>query len=182
LGSRCSKSFPGIVAPWQTYGDEIASKLREIGAEGIDGFIKALESPHSPTRAFAARMLDASMPNDKIVEELLKKSLTDSNKKVRKIAFWNLLKIMTRDEGKCRELMPCVLPLLADQSKRIRFCVALYLRYFDGCAKYVPLARVARAFVNEKDPSVRARMEKLMRAVLDTQYPPKESSPSGDTK
>jgi len=167
--------------PWQKW-DEIASKLREIGTEGINGFIKALESPHSRTRGFALRMLGASMQNDEIVEELLKKSLTDSSKKVRKIAFWALLEVMTRDEGKCRELMPYVLPLLTDKSKLIRWSVAWYLRYYDSCVKYVPLAQVVRAFVNEKDPSVRARMEKLMRAVLDTQYPQKESSPSGDTK
>jgi vesicle coat complex subunit len=120
-------------------------------------------------------MLDASMPNDKIVEKLLKKSLTDSSKKVRKIAFLALLGIMTRDEDRCRELMPYVLPLLADQSKRIRCSVAWYLRYHDSCVKYVPLARVAHAFVNEKDPSARKAMEGLMRAVLDAQEHRKEN-------
>jgi RNA polymerase sigma-70 factor (ECF subfamily) len=162
--------------PWQKW-DEIASRLREIGTEGMDGFIKALESPHSRTRIFATRMFLASMQSNKIVEELLKKSLTDSSKKVRKIAFLALLGIMARDndglimydEDKCRELMPYVLPLLTDKSKLIRGSVAGYLRYYDGCAKYVPLAKVARAIVNEKDPGVRQTMEELMRAVLDAQ-------------
>ena len=42
--------------PWPRW-EEVAGKLRAIGSEGIEGFVQALESPHSPTRSFATMML-----------------------------------------------------------------------------------------------------------------------------
>ena len=147
--------------------DEIASKLREIGTQGIDGFIKALQSPHSPTRMFAIEMIGSSGIREEIIVELLKKSLTDSNKKVRRHVFLAFLGIM-ENESKCSEFMPYLLPLLSDRSKFIRRYVAGYLCYEDYF-KYVPLDRVARAVVNEKDPEVQKVLIELMRTVLDSQ-------------
>ena len=157
--------------PWQKW-DEIISKLREIGTEGMDGFIKALESPYSPTRRFAVKMLNASMQTGDIAEGLLKKSLTDSSRKVRKIAFGGLIDIIRKDESKCRYIMPCLLPLLTDPSWRIRSYLAWQLHYFEGdakegLAKYVPMDCVVNAFLGEKDLRVQRSLRELMRAVLD---------------
>ncbi len=52
--------------PWQEW-DKIESKLKEIGIQGVDGFNKALNSPHSTTRLFALRMLNASGQNDEVI-------------------------------------------------------------------------------------------------------------------
>jgi len=93
--------------------------------------------------------------------------LTDSNKKVRRHVFLAFLGIM-ENESKCSEFMPYLLPLLSDRSKFIRRYVAGYLCYEDYF-KYVPLDRVARAVVNEKDPEVQKVLIELMRTVLDSQ-------------
>lgn len=162
-------------APW-TQWEEVRAKLREIGTDGIEGFIKALESPHSPTRAFATVMLNASGQSDEVVEELLKKSLADSNKKVRRVAVGAILGIIDHEENRRGKLIPCVLPLLRDRCKRLRSYVAGYLRHIPDYPKYVPLDCVARALVAENDPSVRATMIGLMRAVLDAQNADKDET------
>jgi RNA polymerase sigma-70 factor (ECF subfamily) len=157
--------------PWGEL-DEIASTLREIGTAGFDGFMKALKSPYYQTRRFAVRILPASGQSDEAIEELLKKALKDTNKKVRKIAFLGLAHIIYEDESKRKDIVPCLLPLLTDPSWRIRSYVASQLYgqdYFEGYAEHVPLDCVVRAFLDEKDRRVRRHLEKLMRAVLDAQ-------------
>ena len=154
--------------PWEELG-EIASELREIGTKGIDGFIKALESPYAQTRRFAVRMLPSSGLSQEVIEELLKKTLSDTNKKVRKIAFIRLAHIIHEDESKREDIIPCLLSLLTDPSWRIRLYVVWQLYYFEGYAKYVPLDRVVSAFLNEKDRRVQQHLRKLMRAILDAQ-------------
>ena len=161
--------------PWQEW-DEIKSKLREIGTQGLDGFMKALESPHSRTRIFALRMIYASGQSDAAIEELLKKLLSDPNRKVCKMAFMTIFEIMLNNEGKREELMPHFLSFLTDRSIRIRWGVAWYVCHVGDLAKYVPLDQVARAFLNEKNPRVRGYLEGLMRAVLDAREHEKEKA------
>jgi RNA polymerase sigma-70 factor (ECF subfamily) len=159
--------------PWQKW-DEIKSELRDIGTQGLDGFMKALESPHSRTRIFALRMLSASGLSSEVIEEIYKKSLTDSSKKVRQIAFMTLFYTMLNDGDKRKELMPCFLSFLTDRSKKIRGLVAWYVCHVGDLAKYIPLDQVVRAFLDVKDPGIRGALEELMRAVLDAQEHDKE--------
>lgn len=154
--------------PWQEW-EEIAAKLREIGAAGVDGFAQAFGSRHSPTRIFATKMLIMSGRGQRYAEELLKKALADPNRHVRKGAFLSLLNIMEADEDKRRDLMPCVLSLLTDRSKRNRATVPWYLCHAGDYAKDVPLECVARAVVSEPIPWIREQMIELMRAVLEAQ-------------
>ena len=159
--------------PWQEW-DEISSKLREIGTQGMDGFKKALESPHSRTRVFALRMLPAFGLSDEAVEEVYRKCLTDPNKKVRKMAFMTLFNRMLEDEGKREELMPYFLSFLTDRSRKIRWGVAWYVCYVGDLARHVPLDRVVSAYLDEKDTRVRGYLEGLMRVVLKAQEDQKE--------
>jgi DNA-directed RNA polymerase specialized sigma24 family protein len=167
------------VTPWDEM-DEMASTLREIGTQGMYGFIKALESPYSQTRRFAVRMLPDSGLSQEVIEELLKKALNDTNRKVRKLAFLELAHIIIdEDQSRRKDVVPHLLPLLTDPSWRIRSYVAWQLYYFEGdakegCAKYVPLDYVVKVFLNEKDQKVRRNLERLMRAILDTQEGNKE--------
>ena len=158
--------------PWAEW-KEVASKLREIGTAGMDGFVKALKSPYSPTRRFAVNMLPASGQSDEVIEKLLKETLRDTNKKVRKMAFSGLTHAMRDDESKREDIISCLLPLLTDPSWHIRHRVAWYL-YYEGCAKYVPLDCVVGAFLDEKDRRAQGSLRKLMRAVLDAQENDKE--------
>ena len=167
------------VTPWDEL-DEMASTLREIGMQGMDGFVKALESPYFQTRRFAVRILPASGLSQEVIEELLKKALNDTSKKVRKLAFLELTYIMHEDEGKRKDIVPYLLPLLTDPSWHIRSYVAWQLHYFEGdakegCAKYVPLDCVVDAFLGEKDQRVQRSLRELMRAVLDAQEHEKEN-------
>ena len=56
-----NKYPPGESHPYSHLNwHETIAELRKIGGDGFEGFIRALESPHSPTRAFAAHMLQAT--------------------------------------------------------------------------------------------------------------------------
>jgi RNA polymerase sigma-70 factor (ECF subfamily) len=151
--------------PWQKW-DEIESELREIGTHGVDGFMKALKSPHSRTRIFALRMIDAFGLSHAAFEELLKKLLADPNRKVRKMAFMTLFYIMLNNESRREELMPHFLSSLTDRSKKVRG-VLWYVCHIGDLAKYIPMERVVRVFLDAKDPGFRRGLEDLMRVILD---------------
>lgn len=152
----------------------IEPKIREIGAAGFDGFTEALKSPNHQIRRMAVNMLPASGQSQELIEDLLKKALNDTNKKVRKIAITILSSTMREDESKRKDIIPSLLPSLTDPSWRIRWIMAWQLYYFEGLAKYVPLDCVVRAFLGEKDRRVQRHLRKLMRAVLDAQENDKE--------
>lgn len=159
--------------PWGEL-DEVASKLREMGVQGMRGFIKALESPYFQTRRFAVIMLSDSGLSQEVIEQWLRKALNDRSRKVRKNAFLELAHIIYEDESKREDIIPCLLPLLTDLSWHIRYYVAWYLHYYYDYAKYVPLDCVVSAFLDEKDQRVRRNLEKLMRAVLEARQSDKE--------
>ena len=128
--------------------NEIKERLRRIGTEGIEGFIRALESPHSPTRRFAVRMLRDAGQTEEIVEKLLKEATMDSSRKVRKLAFSALFDIAWHNEQKRENLIPHILPALRDPSTRVRR-LAWQLARFPGFAQHVPLEEAAWAVVKE---------------------------------
>ena len=151
--------------------DEMVSELRKIGSDGIEGFIKALKSPHSPTRTLAAHMLSGrwTRRREEAIVELLKAALNDKNKKVRSAAAAALLSMDVDDDRKRREFLPLVAGLLADRSKRLRRCLPwILLRW----AADVPLEAVGRAVVDERDPRCKVCLEHLLRAVLDAKDRP----------
>ena len=148
---------------------EIASHLQKIGTAGVDGFVKALDSPYHQTRRFVVGMLPDSGLSQEIVEEFLKKALNDTNRKVRKHAFLGLVDITDKDKSKCRDITPYLIPLLTDPSWHIRAYVAWYLHYAEGYVRHVSLDCVVSVFLDENDQRVRRNMEGLMRAILDAQ-------------
>jgi len=146
---------------------EIAAELRKIGTDGIEGFIRALESPHSPTRAMAIHMLQVhhAPQKGKVVVELLKRALTDSNKKVRSGAVGALLHTDVGDERKRKEFVPLVIPLLTDPSKRVRRAASWAL---SDWAQAVPIKEVATALLFEKDQEIFLQLKCLMKKVLNS--------------
>jgi RNA polymerase sigma factor (sigma-70 family) len=143
---------------------EVAAELRRIGSQGFAGFVRAMESVHSPTRVFAVHMLrwGARLTGEGVVE-LLKKALTDPNKKVRRCAVTALLDLEEPDERKRREFLPLVIPLLADRSRRVRRIVAWDLRPW---AADVPIEKAVQAVLGEKDPRTRGVLLGLLDAVM----------------
>jgi len=156
-----------FATPWQ----EIQDELRRIGVKGVEGFVKAMRSPHSGTRRFAAASLGnvhaAAVPSAgglrETLVELLKRAATDPSKKVRKQAP-ALLGLDVDEQRKATEFVPLLLPLLTDRSWRVRWRTA-----FDLCgewARHVPLETAAYALSVERDPRARRMTERLVRAIV----------------
>jgi len=151
------------------------AELMKIGPGGIPGFVRALESPHSPTRAFATHMLGALAP-DVVGVELTKKALVDPNKGVRRMGLKLVENLFGSPEAK-REFLPQLLMMLSDRSRLIRRVAALELV---ALAADVPIETAARALADELDAADKATAlevaerhravlaaRKLLRAVLD---------------
>ncbi len=153
--------------PWQRWG-EVKEKLREIGTDGMEGFIRALESPHSPTRSFAVSVLTDAGQSQEMVEKLLKEATRDSSKKVRRVAFGALCDIAWHNEEKRKDLMPHILPALRDRSMKVRRGAAWHLAHSPGFAQHVPLEEAAWAVVveTETDPLLLQNQHDLLEAVL----------------
>lgn len=154
--------------PWNQW-EAILAELRHIGAEGIEGFAKALESQHSPTRRLAVRALetcDSARTKERVIH-LLTAATTDSSKTVRRAAMTGLLAIDVDDGRKRKELLPAVVPLLHDRSNRVRRATATFLHDW---ACHVPLDEVAKAFVEERVS--RVAIERLFRAAVASQVRP----------
>jgi len=157
---------------WQEW-DKIGSQIQEIGIKGVDGFIRALKSPHSPTRVFAFRMFWMyGIPGQsrEETEEFLKEYINDTSKKVRKMAFMALFDIIKRDENKRKELMPYFLRFMTDKSKKIRGVVLGYIFYDSDLEKHIPLDQIVQIYLNEKNPNIRDSLEKLMLKIIIAQY------------
>jgi hypothetical protein len=81
--------------------------LHKIGTPGVEGFIKALEVPHWQTRHLAIHMVDSALPaGQETVIALLKNSLDDPNRRVRRLAADSLLDMDVSFERKRDEFLP----------------------------------------------------------------------------
>ena len=155
---------PGRPYAFGRYRETVA-ELQRIGGQGVEGFLRALESPHGATRVHALHMLQAhhAAQADEQVIAALKRALGDTNKKARRHAFEALMGAEVLDERKRSEFIPLAVPLLLDKSKRVRRAVSWELCRWPG---ETPTATVAAALLNEKDDHTRQRLQRLMRAVL----------------
>jgi len=152
---------------------EIVVALRRLGAAGgIDGFVRAFESPSPVARRHAisfAAWFDAP-ENRETITDLLKRGLQDPNQAVRSGAMRAALeRFACSDERKRTEFVPLIVGCLFDRAKQVRQCAACVLRR--GWASDVPLERAARALLEETNRTVRQSKEDLLRAVLDARAP-----------
>ncbi len=165
----CRYRRPELVWPWE----EIREELRRIGVDGVDGFVKAMQSPHSGTRRFAAANLGfvhtVAGPSAKDAREmlvqLLKEALGDRDKKVRKCAAAAILGLDVDEERRIKEFVPLLLPLLTDRSWGVRRRAAYELS--SRCAESVPLETAAHALAVERRPRVRRMMERLVLSIIE---------------
>jgi RNA polymerase sigma factor (sigma-70 family) len=159
--------------PWSKEWKRIAEEIRRIGGRGMEGFLQAMESVHSPTRVFATRMLQNSQAADEVVVEVFKRCLRDPNRKVRRFAMDALMSLDVEGRRKRDEFLPLVLPLLTDPSGRVRRAVAWRLVNSPDLAAAVPVATVARAVLQEKRAGAKRHyIEAAMRAVIEAQEAP----------
>jgi RNA polymerase sigma-70 factor, ECF subfamily len=144
----------------------IEEELHKVGTPGIEGFIKALEVPHWPSRRMAMHMVDSALPDkQEAVIGILKKALGDPNRRVRSLAVGMLCQdIDVPFERKRDEFLPLLAPLLLDRSKRVRRMVVMMLIIWrdSGLGEHVPLEIVAEAHLREEDARIRQWMGTLL--------------------
>jgi HEAT repeat protein len=143
--------------------EQVLGELKSIGTRGAQGFARALESPHSGTRVTAAAMARMVADPKETLVDLLKKSLADPNRKVRRFALDSLLHLAVDEKRKRREFVPLAVPLLTDPSKRVRRAAAYELiPYWQD----VPMDAVVRALVGESDRESRKRQKTLLHPMV----------------
>lgn len=145
--------------PWE----KVVAELKRIGSRGIEGFVKALQSPDSPTRVAATSMVGHLPDTREFLVEMLKKSLADPNKKVRRFAVPSLLNMDVDEERKRRELVPLAIALLTDRSKRVRRSAAYELQDW---AASVPIEDVVKAHLAESDREASKHQKMLLHAIV----------------
>ncbi len=143
---------------------ETVESIRKLEGQGFEGFVRAFDVPHWQTRRFAGSLLKFTGQEGEGVVDLCKRALTDSNKKVRKLAMHLLHMPDISDERKREEFLPLLIPLLADPSRRVRWRAAFDLRHW---AADIPLEPVVRALIAEKYERTRRAMEQLALKIMD---------------
>ena len=154
---------PDKHVPWV----DLKRGLSAVGTEGTEGFLRAFESPYPITRTLVIHMLQSHhFPHGgEQVMAMMKRGLADSNKKVRRAAIEALLRLRgVSDEVKESELVPLVVPLLRDKSKRVRRAATGCLRPW---ASAVPLKAVVDALSNEKDGMTAFGLRRLLKIIAD---------------
>ena len=158
-------------AGWQAVEEE----LRKIAVPGVEGFIKALEMPHWQTRRMATEMMEYALPDHiETVIELMKKSLSDPNRRVRRMAALSLMEVDVSFERKRDEFLPLVAPLLLDRSMRTRRRIALLLQGGwgeDDMSAHVPLEIVAEAHLRETNELAQRWLGTLLEKRLQANNP-----------
>jgi RNA polymerase sigma-70 factor (ECF subfamily) len=142
-----------------------------MGLDGIEGLQKAIESPHGLTRRKIPHLIvglyrrAAQDHRREVLVELLKKCLTDPNKKVREFAVTSLFLLDVEEDRKHDEFVPLVVDRFADRLGIVRYVTAQRLcRYF----KNVPLDKASAALV-KADEKTRRVMTPLVGRIIENQ-------------
>lgn len=158
--------------------------LKEIGEAGKEGFDRIFDLPHSRSRATAVHYLGSAFkeedgPLRDMAIDYLKKALDDSNRGVRSKAVVALLfgGIKISADEYTHDIMPLVIRLLSDSSKRTRravlFSITWWAHKFSESKSHIcealPLDQICRAMVQEKDPENIRRFQLLIDRLLDAQ-------------
>jgi RNA polymerase sigma-70 factor, ECF subfamily len=137
-------------------------ELRRIGANGVEGFRRALELPHTPSRRWAFTVMGASqLPTTEDLIAMVKQGLRDPSKKVRRRAASVLMRMDLPEDRRRKEFMPLTAALLFDPSRIVRrFATNL-------CGLECPLELVVAARARETDTDNRRRMERLAERIAE---------------
>ena len=157
------------VRPVAAYRDDIVPEIRQIGAQGIDGYLQAMDSPYWQARVVAVGLVVngyAPETRDKVFD-LVRRAMTDPNKKVRRGALYAVSRLPVSEADRREHLIPLAVLALFDRAKCNRRMASWELQH--NWAGEVPLATAVRAMLDERDPATRRWKEYLVRAVLDAQ-------------
>lgn len=157
---------PGLSESKQAWQEKPQQAITlRLGGNETQDVLTALKSSDPNKRIEAFRIFKDLEMDEKVRVDLIKKCLTDPNKKMRGLALNTLFEIARQNEDKAKTFVPLLIPFLQDRAKKIRQRTAGRLRKF---AQHIPLEDAAQALLNEKHPSNRPIMESLLQVVLDT--------------
>lgn len=155
-------------------------ELAQIGRAGKDGFERSYELPHALSRHRAVHFVamhyqsEEGPPHD-FALELMKKATRDKNWRVRKTAATRLLfsRIVSQDE-RAEKLIPIVLGMLADESKKTRKAIVGALMNWaafsdtpkEAVRKALPLESICRAMIHESESDILHRYRWLIKELL----------------
>jgi RNA polymerase sigma-70 factor, ECF subfamily len=142
----------------------ITQEIKKIGSPGIPGFQKALAQNHWQTRRAAVGYMRTLPPTEDVID-MLKQSLNDTNKKVRRFAITQLLKLDVSEQRKREEFMPLICELMLDSSKTVRKIFTMMWpikRYVSD----IPPEKVAQALELETVPKLQQGFQRLLLAIL----------------
>lgn len=143
---------------------DITNKIQKIGSPGIPGFQKALAQNHWQTRRAAVGYMRVLPPTEDVID-MLKQSLNDTNKKVRRFAIAQLLKLDVNEQRKREEFIPLICGLMLDPSKTVRKMFTMMWpikRYLPD----IPPEKVAQALECETIPKLQQGFQRLLLAIL----------------
>ena len=156
--------------------------LKAIGQAGKDGFTRAMELPHWRSRRltvhYLARDYGKGGPGKDFAIERLKEALQDSNWGVRKAAVRMLMSPgpMLTEKERARSVVPHLIPLLSDPSKRVRSEIvgdlgrwALRRAPKELVRQAIPLQEVCRAASLETDERTLKRFQRLLGLLVQAQ-------------
>lgn len=163
------------------FSSSVSKTLEEIGTTGKDGFLRALDLPHWRSRLMVAHYLGHSYgqggPPTEWTLKLLKKALQDSNRGVRTKAAGSLLmgNLKVEPEVYTKEIIPLVIPLLSDPSKRARRTLLFFFSWWISrvaqskvhVREALPLDQICRAMIQERDPKNISRFQHVIELILD---------------
>ena len=158
----------------------IRQELAQIGRAGKGGFERSYELPHALSRNRAVHYVALSYdsedgPPRDFALGLIKRAMKDKNWRVRKTAATRLLfsKIVSEDE-RAEKLIPLVLGMLQDESKKTRRAIVGALMNWaafcgtpkDAVRKALPVESVCRAMIREGESDILHRYRWLIEELL----------------
>ncbi len=171
FGDKVFKLIGGFGYDAQDWHKTVA-ELKKIGPDGVDGFIRALESGEPRMRKSAVHMLGATGITSARIAELLIEALKDKNRKVRRFTLEVLINGDHKiGEKQKKQLLPVFLEMLHDKSRKVRQAVCWNLSHSDY-AKQVPLEFVAKELAEEREKHTLQAKLNLLRAVLEAKKKP----------
>lgn len=159
--------------PWPKWPQtELKQELEKVGIDGIEGFAQAMELPHGQTRKFTIQMSGfvhdlaqaANSERQEVIISVLKKALSDPNKKVRRNVVTTLLYLNVDKDRVSKEFVPLVIPLLEDPTKLVRQRAAWELA--NNWAADVPLEDAALALANAPDAETHKAIGRLVKEIV----------------
>ena len=165
------------------FSGQTTKALGQIGEAGKEGFNRIFGLPHARSRATAVHYLGRAFKDNDASKDMaidfLKQALQDSNRGVRAKAAGALLygNLKISPDMYTKEIMPLVMPLLSDSSKRTRRTVLFWFTWWaqkvsasdEHIREALPLDQVCGAMVLERDTQNIQRFQYLIARILDGQ-------------